>query len=105
MKAQTETKHHYETPFALRHDARTLAEDAQALIDATAEIVDEKVFAARGKLAEAIETIGKVQSDLQTKAVRSAKAADMAVHEHPYQAALVAFGLGAVVGFLFHRHG
>ena len=37
------------------------------------------------------------------KAVEGAKAADEAVHEHPYQAIGIAFGVGALLGYLVAR--
>jgi len=35
--------------------------------------------------------------------VAGAKAADEAVHEHPYQAIAIGVGVGAIVGFLLAR--
>jgi len=39
----------------------------------------------------------------QEKAVAGAKATGQIIHIHPYQAIAVAFGIGALVGFLFAR--
>ena len=41
---------HFDTPDALRHDAHTLAEDAECLLEVTREIVDDKVKAAHSTL-------------------------------------------------------
>ena len=49
----------YETPDALKHDAHTLAEDAQALLDATSDLTDQKIAEARQRLSDALES-GKV---------------------------------------------
>ena len=40
---------------------------------------------------------------VRDKAVESAKAADEAVHEHPYQAIGIALGVGALIGYLASR--
>lgn len=102
MKNQR-TKQHFETPNALRHDAHTLAEDAEALLEATREIVDDRVKAAREQLAETIENSRELYFSLQEKALQSARVADKTIHEHPYQTAFVALGVGALLGFLFSR--
>ncbi len=94
---------HFETPDALRHDARTLTEDAQALLEATREAVDEKVQAARERLSESIEHSRETYSDLQQQVVQRARKADEAIHEHPYQTAFVALGVGAMLGFILSR--
>ena len=94
---------HYETPNALRHDANTLAEDARGLLNATAEVADEKVAEARKRLAEALETGKEAYARLQEKAVEEAKVADQAVRSHPYETIALAFGLGAIFGLLARR--
>lgn len=93
----------YETPDAVRHDAHTLAEDARALLDATSEIADEKVAAARQRLEDALVSGRNVYNRLHERAVEGAKAADKCVRENPYQSIAIAFGIGAVVGFLLPR--
>ena len=95
--------HRYETPTALRHDARTLADDAKALVEATSHLADEKVARARERLSEAIERGKHTYQQLQEKAVHGAKVTDEAIRTHPYQTAAIAFGVGAVVGALLSR--
>ena len=102
MKRQNTTSH-FETPNALRHDARTLAEDARALLEATSEITDEKVAEARKRLADALETGKEAYENLRERVLLGAKAADRAVHEYPYPTMAVVFGVGALVGFLLCR--
>jgi len=84
-------------------DMSTLAEDAQALMAATADVAGEKVREARNRLAGALERTKEIASRVREKAVESAKAADEAVHEHPYQAIGIAFGVGALLGYLIAR--
>jgi ElaB/YqjD/DUF883 family membrane-anchored ribosome-binding protein len=94
---------HFETPTALRHDARTLVEDAESLLEVTREIMDDKVKAARNQLTKTIERSRELYSGLQEKALRSARRADKTIHEHPYQTAFFALGVGALLGLLFSR--
>jgi len=58
---------------------------------------------ARKRLAEAIENGKSVWIGLQHRAVQSAKAADEVIRDHPYQSIGLAFGIGALVGFLLSR--
>jgi ElaB/YqjD/DUF883 family membrane-anchored ribosome-binding protein len=83
----------------------SLAEDASALMAATADVAGDKVGEARKRLAAALEKAKVVAGRVREKAVEGAKAADEAVHEHPYQAMLVALGVGAVIGYLAARRG
>ena len=84
-------------------DLSALAEHARALMAATADVAGEKVKEARKRLAAALESGKELYGRVREKAVEGAKAADEAVHEHPYQAIGIAFGLGALVGYLLAR--
>ena len=88
---------------AVRNDLSQLAEDAQALMAATADVAGERVGEARKRLAAALETAKEIASRVRDKAVEGAKVADHAVHEHPYKALGIAFGVGAVIGYLLAR--
>jgi ElaB/YqjD/DUF883 family membrane-anchored ribosome-binding protein len=82
----------------------TLAEDARALMAATADVAGEKVSEARKRLAAALESGKEIYGRVRDKTVDCAKATDEAVHEHPYQAIGIAFGVGALIGYLVaHR--
>jgi ElaB/YqjD/DUF883 family membrane-anchored ribosome-binding protein len=87
MSKQTQTEN---------SDLGSLAEDARALMAATADVAGERVGEARKRLAAALE-------NAKDKAIRGAKAVDEAVHEHPYQAIAIGVGLGAVIGYLLAR--
>lgn len=93
----------YETPTALRHDADTLIADVHALIDATAEIADQKVADARQRLTEALERGKEVCGGFRGRVADYARVADTTVREHPYQGIAAAFGLGALLGFILTR--
>jgi ElaB/YqjD/DUF883 family membrane-anchored ribosome-binding protein len=80
-----------------------LMEDAKELLAATGHVAEEKVVAARKRLAAAIESGKEAWNTVQEKAVAGAKATDEVIREHPYQAIGIAFGIGALVGFLLSR--
>jgi ElaB/YqjD/DUF883 family membrane-anchored ribosome-binding protein len=96
-------KSHFETPAALSHDAQTLMEDARGLLEATSEIADEKVAAARQRLSDALAAGRETCENLQERVVAGAKYADKTVRTHPYESMAIAFGVGALVGFLVSR--
>ena len=85
------------------NDINTLAEDARALMAATADVAGEKVGDARKRLAAALDRAREIGACVRDKAVAGAKAADEAVHEHPYQAIAIGVGVGALIGFLVAR--
>ena len=86
------------------NDMSTLAEDARALMAATADVAGEKVSEARQRLGAALESGKEIYGRVRDKTVEGAKAADAAVHEHPYQAIGIALGVGALIGYLVgHR--
>ena len=88
---------------AIVNDMGTLAEDARALMAATADVAGEKVGEARKRLAAALERGKEIYGRVKEKAVEGAKATDQAVHEHPYQAIAIGVGVGAILGYLIAR--
>ena len=88
---------------AVANDLGTLAQDAHALMTATADVAGEKVGEARKRLAAALERAKEMAATVREKAVAGAKVADQAVHEHPYQAIAIGVGVGALVGYLLAR--
>jgi ElaB/YqjD/DUF883 family membrane-anchored ribosome-binding protein len=90
------TKHNH----AQTHDVESLAEDARALMAATADVAGEKVGDARKRLGVALENVQKFAVTLRNKTVAGAKATDAAVHKHPYKAIAITVGVGAIIGFV-----
>lgn len=84
-------------------DLESLAEDARALLAATADVAEEKVVEARERLATALDRGKATWVRVQDRAVEGAKATDHAIRTHPYQALGGAFGVGAVLGLLLSR--
>jgi ElaB/YqjD/DUF883 family membrane-anchored ribosome-binding protein len=81
----------------------TLADEARALMSATADVAGEKVSEARARLAAALDSGKKTVECVKEEALLGVKAADEAVHAHPYQAIGIAFGVGALIGYLVSR--
>ena len=88
---------------ALSDDMGQLAEDARALIAATADVAGEKVSEARKRLAAALESGKEMYGRAGEKAVAGVKATDEAMHKHPYEAIGIALGVGALIGYLVAR--
>jgi len=87
----------------LAEPAQHLVEDAKELMSATAHVAEEKVVEARRRLAAALERSKEAWNNVQEKAVAGAKATDRTIREHPYQSLGIAFGVGALIGFLLSR--
>lgn len=88
---------------AISHDFSQLAEDAHALVAATADVAGDKVSEARRRLAAALESGKEMYGRVRDKAVAGAKVADQSVREHPYQAIAIGVGVGALIGYLVAR--
>jgi ElaB/YqjD/DUF883 family membrane-anchored ribosome-binding protein len=64
---------------------------------------DNEKHELRAKLEAATEKAKEVCKRLQEETIAAAKATDKAVHEHPYQAIGIAFGVGLLMGVLATR--
>jgi ElaB/YqjD/DUF883 family membrane-anchored ribosome-binding protein len=80
-----------------------LADDTQALLEATANVTEEAVMMARNRLKRALEAAGDTYWLARDKATQGIKATDKIVKANPYQAVGVAFGVGALLGILLSR--
>ena len=81
----------------------SLAEDARALMAATADVAGEKVGEARKRLAAALERGKEIAGNVRDKAVESAKALDQKVRDNPYQAVVIGVGVGVLIGYFAAR--
>ena len=90
---------------AISNDVVQLAEDARALLTATADVAGEKVGEARKRLAAALESGKEMYSRVKDKAIEGAKVADETVRANPYQAIAIGVGVGAIIGYLVARRG
>lgn len=80
-----------------------LSSASQTLVDSATEATEEKVQEARNRLAAAMDAARETYGAIQDKAIQGAKATDKAIRENPYQALGIAFGVGALLGFLLSR--
>jgi len=87
----------------IQKSAANLAEDAQELLAATADVAESKVIEARRRLAAALDRGKEVWGQLQDSAAAQAKAADEVIRDYPYQSIGIAFGIGALLGLLMRR--
>jgi ElaB/YqjD/DUF883 family membrane-anchored ribosome-binding protein len=85
---------------AISNDVGMLAQDAGALMAATAHVAEEKVVAASKRVGVALNDGNKILGRVRDKAVEGARAADRTVRANPYQVFGIAFGLGALIGLL-----
>lgn len=77
-----------------------LAEDARALMTATADVAGEKVEQARQRLATALNHGKEAYGRVREQAMDGAEAADQMVHDHTYQAIAIGFGAGVILGYV-----
>src|SRR3954469_18443940 len=82
------------------NDMGSLAEDARALMAATADVAGDKVAEARKRLAAALESGKEMYGQVREKTKAGIKVADETVREKPYQAMGIALAVGAVIGYL-----
>ena len=87
----------------VNNDLGSLAEDARALLSATADVAGDKVGEARKRLADALDSGREIYGRVRDKAADGVKATDKIVRENPYQAIGIALGVGALVGYLLAR--
>jgi len=84
-------------------DAGQLVENAQALLVATGHLAEEKIVAARQRLAAAVNQGREILGDLKQNAVSGARAADETIREHPYHTIGVALAAGWLLGLFLNR--
>ena len=85
------------------HNVGQLAEDARALLNATADVAGEKASEARRRLTAALERGKEIYGTARDKAIEGSKVADQTIRENPYQTIAIGIGLGALVGYLIGR--
>ncbi len=83
----------------------TLAEDARALLSATAAVAGAKVDDARNRLTAALERGKAMYGVVKDKTIECAKATDGAVRQNPYRSIGIAAVVGAFLGYVAARRG
>jgi ElaB/YqjD/DUF883 family membrane-anchored ribosome-binding protein len=91
----------------MAHHLRTLADEAEALLKATAKAGDEKVTETRerlrGEVAHLRERLADLEAHAGTQLKSAAHRTDEAVHSHPYTAMGAAAAIGLLAGLLIGR--
>ena len=91
----------------LMSDLRTVLEDAEALLSATAGQAGEKIQRARERAQETVKVARERLADTQEEVVKRAKVAarqtDDYVHDNPWQAVGIAAGVAFIIGVLVSR--
>ena len=84
-------------------DLRTVALDAETLLNSTAGTVSGKAEAARARFRETIESARNACAALQAKALEQVDAAEDVVRDRPFQSVAIAAGVGLVLGLILGR--
>lgn len=84
-------------------DLENLADDARALLAATADVAEERVVAARKRLSAVLDKGVDALGHVQDQAMAGVKVADKTIRQHPYESIGIALGLGALIGYLLAR--
>ncbi|MFO1378305.1 MAG: DUF883 family protein [Steroidobacteraceae bacterium] len=91
----------------LMDDLRTVVNDAEALLKATAGVAGDQVESARSRAQDSLKAararLGDLQDDVLTQARDAAESADRYVRESPWAAIGIAAGVAFVVGVLVGR--
>jgi ElaB/YqjD/DUF883 family membrane-anchored ribosome-binding protein len=94
MKGRTKSTHPSEI--------EAFADDAKALLAATADMAEEKVVHARERLTDALDQGKSTWRRAQRRALAGAKSVNRTVRSHPYQTLGIAVGIGALLGAIIH---
>ena len=84
-------------------DFKTVLNDAEAMLKATAGELGDKAREARARLASSLQSARVGMHRLEEKALAGAKATDKLIREHPYQSIGVSFAAGLLLGVLVSR--
>jgi len=81
----------------LLHDLRALRQDTEELFRAAGGKLAEK---SKQKFLTAVEKAKTTCHEIRNQAVAGAQTTDRVIHEYPYSAVGIAFGLGMLLGVL-----
>ncbi len=83
---------------------KSVIADAEALLtaasDQTGEDIDKLRTSMKTNITNAKDRLMSLEEDLMSKAKDAVKASDEYIQERPYQSALIAGGVGLVIGYL-----
>lgn len=82
---------------------RKIADDAQVLLDATANMVGDNVSDARRRLTEALDKGKQMWNEAQENALQGVRATDQVIRDNPYKSIAIALCVGAITSCLLFR--
>ena len=88
---------------AVQHDMSQLAENAAALVSATADVAGDQVAEARHRLSAVLDRAKDLYGLARDKALDGGHAADEAARDHLYATLAMGVGAGLLAGYLFAR--
>jgi ElaB/YqjD/DUF883 family membrane-anchored ribosome-binding protein len=98
----TEESHSQAARDRLLGDFKTIATDAEALLHATHDDVNEKAREARARLASALDKAKANYKDVKADGFGAAeealRKADRTIRAHPYETIGIALGVGILLG-------
>ena len=91
----------------LVEDFKTVIQDAEELLKATANQTGDKIGAVRARaeenLREARRKLGEMEGDLVSRTKAAAKATDKLVHDNPWRSIALATTVGVMLGVMIGR--
>ena len=87
----------------LVQDIKTVVRDAEELLRATGNDLNEKTQEARRRLAETLETARTSCQGAEERLREGLKETDQLIREHPYESLGIGFGVGLLLGLLAGR--
>jgi ElaB/YqjD/DUF883 family membrane-anchored ribosome-binding protein len=88
-------------------DLRSLARDAERLLEATTDDLSDKAHEAREQLADAIDRVKSATGEWRDRGMAAAgtalREADRTVRDNPYRSVGLALGVGVAIGWLLRR--
>lgn len=87
----------------IQHDMSQLAENAAALVSATADVAGDQVAEARHRLSAVLDRARGLYGIARDKALDGGRAADEAARDHLYPTLALGIGAGLLAGYLFAR--
>jgi len=85
---------------AIGDDLNQLTQHANKLISATADLAEAKIDEAYNQLTGILDRGKGMYVTARQQAFKGSHAADVAVHQHVYQAIAIGIGAGALIGYL-----
>jgi ElaB/YqjD/DUF883 family membrane-anchored ribosome-binding protein len=92
-----------DTAKTMSNEMQHIIDHAQALVEATAGEVDDRIKSARAALKERLESAKSEFGDLEDGLLEKVQAADELIHAKPYYAIGGSFITGLLLGWLMLR--